>query len=298
MPRRGRVHFEGAIYHCYVRGNNKEMIFLSDNDKDKYISLIAKYKNIYDFKLYAYALMNNHVHLLIQVCSDPLSKIMQGIQQSYTQYINRTYQRVGHVFQQRYNCKLCTDSHYLFTLLKYIHYNPVKAELTDELEYKWSSHNYYSHRGTIKSNLVDKEDFFNLLGVDREDSNHVYSQIMNLQDDFEQSYTEAYMDMENVKAHSKEQAHARAEIEAAKAQIASSNDYTFEGAVKHVMKEYKLTEEQLKYSIKLGVEARRMLVFMCIRHNITTRDELSKYLNKTHSRISQLYQEAMKGVRL
>lgn len=143
MARKPRIHYPGALYHVIARGNNKENIFHEKKDKQKYLDLLKKYLDKYHFLLYAYVLMDNHLHLLIEVQDTTLSKIMQGLQLSYTQYFNVKYGRVGHVFQQRYKAFLCNKDEYLFTLIKYIHFNPVKAGFSESLDYEWSSHKEY-----------------------------------------------------------------------------------------------------------------------------------------------------------
>lgn len=106
----------------------------------------------FKFRLYAYVFMDNHAHMLMAADQAPLAKIMRGIQQSYTQYYNRKYGRVGHVFEQRYKAKLCKQDSYLVNLLRYIHKNPVRAGLTKSVDYRWSSHRAY-HTGDGR--LVD-----------------------------------------------------------------------------------------------------------------------------------------------
>jgi putative transposase len=73
--------------------------------------------------------MPNHVHLLVEVSSEPLSKFMQGLQQAYTQYFNRRHNKVGHLFQGRYHAILCDKDEYLLSLVRYIHLNPVRAKM-------------------------------------------------------------------------------------------------------------------------------------------------------------------------
>lgn len=80
MARKQRVHYEGALYHVICRGNNREYVFGKEEDKKIYLETVIRYKKKYNFKLYAYCIMGNHVHLLIEVDKVPLSKIMQGIQ--------------------------------------------------------------------------------------------------------------------------------------------------------------------------------------------------------------------------
>lgn len=93
--------------------------------------------------------MGNHVHILIETGETPLSKVFQGINQTYTANFNRKYRTVGHLFQGRYKAVLCDRENYRLALLKYIHYNPVRARIAETLaDYPWSSH--YSYIG--KSN--------------------------------------------------------------------------------------------------------------------------------------------------
>ncbi|OYD14337.1 hypothetical protein CH333_08310 [candidate division WOR-3 bacterium JGI_Cruoil_03_44_89] len=95
----------------------------------------------YDFFIYAYTLMSNHIHLLVEAGDTPLSKIMQGFLQSCTQYYNRKYKIVGHLFQSRYKAILCDKDVYLLQLLRYIHMNPVRAKIVESpSDYLWSSH--------------------------------------------------------------------------------------------------------------------------------------------------------------
>jgi REP element-mobilizing transposase RayT len=142
MPRKPRIHYEGALYHVIVRGNNKSYIFDNENDKLEYLKRVKKYKEKYKSKIYAFVIMDNHVHLLMEVSKTPLSKIMQLIQQTYTQYYNKKYNRTGHVFEQRYKAILCNKDEYLLALIRYIHKNPVKSNSSD-INYKWSSHQEY-----------------------------------------------------------------------------------------------------------------------------------------------------------
>ena len=140
-----------------ARGNRKENIFLSDNDYQKYISLLAQYKEKYCFKLYAYTLMPNHVHLLIETSETPLSKIMQGVQQSYTQYFNIKYRKVGHLFQGRYKALLCQKDIYLLVLVRYIHLNPVRLGISELVEYPWTSLTFYlieKDKGLVDTDIV------------------------------------------------------------------------------------------------------------------------------------------------
>lgn len=144
MARRPRVEYPGALYHVISRGNHRQQIFRASADYTRYCHLLEQYQFRYRFHLYAYVLMPTHIHLLLEAGPTPLSKIMQGLHQSYTLYFNRRYNLVGHLFQGRYKALLCQKDAYLLELVRYIHLNPVRARLTRTPEaYRWSSHGIY-----------------------------------------------------------------------------------------------------------------------------------------------------------
>jgi len=155
MARPPRIEFPGAFYHVLERGNQRQEIFLDDKDRGAFLERVQRYKKDTGFILYAYVLMPNHVHLLIETANVPLSKIMQLINLTYTQYFNRKYNEVGHVFQGRYKALLCDRDEYLLSLVRYIHLNPVRAGLVNKpSQYKWSSHSEYLGGG---KGIVDTE---------------------------------------------------------------------------------------------------------------------------------------------
>lgn len=144
MARKPRIHYQGALYHVIARGNQRQQVFLEEEDYQQYINRLITYQKRYPSTLYAYVLMSNHVHLLIEQGETPLFKIMQGLQQSYTIYFNRKYGKTGHLFQGRYKAILCDKDTYLLELIRYIHLNPVRARIVKQAgEYLWSSHRAY-----------------------------------------------------------------------------------------------------------------------------------------------------------
>jgi len=98
MARKPRIEFEVAFYHVITRGNQRQKIFKDDKDYKKYLEILFEYKKQYHYHLFAYVLMNNHVHLLLETKDIPLSRIQQGINQRYTMYFNKKYKTVGHLF--------------------------------------------------------------------------------------------------------------------------------------------------------------------------------------------------------
>ncbi|MGH8646887.1 MAG: transposase [Gammaproteobacteria bacterium] len=144
MARRPRVFAPGLLYHVIGRGNQRQTTFLRQADYQAYLERMATYRRKHGVVVWAYCLMPNHVHLLVETTGPPLAKFMQGVQQSYTQYFNRTHEKVGHVFQGRYQAIVCEKERYLVALIRYIHLNPVRAKLvTSPEQYAYSGHGAY-----------------------------------------------------------------------------------------------------------------------------------------------------------
>ena len=122
--------------------------------------------------------MNNHVHLLIEAREIPLSKIMQGFNQTYTMYYNRKYRTVGHLFQGRYKAILCDREAYLLGLLKYIHQNPIRAKAVKMLsEYEWSSHHAYTGKNNPLS-LADTDQVLRMFSENKTRARRKYREFM------------------------------------------------------------------------------------------------------------------------
>ncbi|MFC1657879.1 transposase [Candidatus Omnitrophota bacterium] len=141
MPRTKRMLLENACYHIINRGNQKQKIFIEGADFEKYLEICKHYKNRYKFKLYAYCLMPNHIHLIIDIKkTNDLAKIMQGLTQTYTSWFNNKYNKVGRLWQGRFKSMVIQKDKYLIDCLKYIELNPVRASLASSPGgYSWSS---------------------------------------------------------------------------------------------------------------------------------------------------------------
>ncbi|MBQ5759363.1 MAG: transposase, partial [Schwartzia sp.] len=125
MPRQPRT--PGEFFHVVVRGIGRQILFENDDDRRKYLALLEKYQEENDITLMAYCLMDNHVHLLIRDNNGSLSLFMKQMGVSYALYYNRKYERVGHLFQDRYKSEVVDREEYLLTAYRYILNNPVKA---------------------------------------------------------------------------------------------------------------------------------------------------------------------------
>ena len=178
MARKPRIEFEGAFYHVIVRGNQRQKIFKGKQDYLKYLQIIINYKASYHYYLYSYVLMSNHIHLLLEIRDTPLSKIMQGINQRYTMYFNRKYKTVGHLFQGRYKAILCDRDAYLLSLIKYIHLNPVRAKIVENIsQYQWSSHHEYAKK-TKKKGMIDVDQVLMMFSEDKISARKLYRAYM------------------------------------------------------------------------------------------------------------------------
>jgi len=159
MPRKPRLHFEGAFYHVTTRGNNQQKIFFNDSDRKKYLYFLRKAKEKFHFRLHAYILMQNHVHLIIETSEQgTISEIMHWLNTNYTKYFNWAHEKIGHLFQGRFHSALIDKDAYLLEVSRYVHLNPVRAGLLKHPKnYKWSSYSIYingSEDNFIEKNLI------------------------------------------------------------------------------------------------------------------------------------------------
>ena len=165
MPRKARQKSCLSIYHVILRGINQQIIFEDNYDYLQFISVLKFYKNICNFKLYAYCLMDNHIHLLIEHSDIELDIIMKKIEVKFVRWYNKKYQRIGNLFQDRYKSEPVNDMRYFQTVFRYVHQNPINAGLETSLgTYPWSSYHDYEFRD---NSFIDIEKILNLF------SNHL-----------------------------------------------------------------------------------------------------------------------------
>lgn len=144
MPRHRRVDIAGAVHHVISRGIERRAIFLDEADRNEFLDRLAKALEITGCRCYAWALLDNHFHLLIRTGERPLSDLMRRLLSGYAVYFNRRHQRHGYLYQNRYKSILCQEDSYLLELVRYIHLNPVRAGLVRSLEelnhFQWTGH--------------------------------------------------------------------------------------------------------------------------------------------------------------
>ncbi len=141
MSRPLRIEYPGAFYHVTARGNAREPIFLDDDDRTLFLTVLARTVEHMDWRCHAYCLMDNHYHLLIETPQGNLARGMRQLNGVYTQRFNRRHGRVGHVFQGRYKAILVERDNYLMELCRYVVLNPVRAGMVEDIaRYRWSSY--------------------------------------------------------------------------------------------------------------------------------------------------------------
>jgi putative transposase len=135
-----RIEFPGALYHVTSRGNARQSVFLSDEDRRRFLELLGMVVDRFHWNCHAYCLMDNHYHLMIETPEGNLSRGMRQLNGIYTQKFNWSHQRTGHVFQGRFKAILVEKDSYLLELSRYVVLNPVRAKIVENPEdWPWSS---------------------------------------------------------------------------------------------------------------------------------------------------------------
>lgn len=144
MPRRGRVDAPGALHHVMARGIERREIFCDDQDREIFLTRLEKALEETGTVCYAWALLPNHLHLLLVSGRKPVGRMMQAALGGYALYFNRRHRRGGHLFQNRFKSVLCEREPYLLELVRYIHLNPLRARVVRGLpgleRFPWSGH--------------------------------------------------------------------------------------------------------------------------------------------------------------
>ena len=165
MPRASRKQGESNVYHVMARGVGRQLIFEGDADRRAYLAILREELGSRDGCLLAWCLMDNHVHLLIQMSLNELSEMMRVVHSTYALFFNRCHDRVGHLFQGRFKSEPIEDERQLLTVLRYIHQNPVKAGISQTCDYPWSSYRAYLGLGD-KSGMTECEPILDMFASD------------------------------------------------------------------------------------------------------------------------------------
>lgn len=165
MPRGPRIDFAGALNHVIVRGIERRSIFKENKDKSELLRRIQEDLPLCGMQCFAWCIMKNHFHLLVQTGQIPLAEFMQRVLTGFAVYYNKKYKRIGHLFHNRYKSILCDKESYLLLLIRYIHLNPVKAKvinLNKLKTYRWTGHSEVLIG--IDDSLISREDVLQYFG--------------------------------------------------------------------------------------------------------------------------------------
>ena len=184
MARQARKNIDTPFLHIMVQGVNKEYIFYKEEYIEKYLEIIDKKIKDYSFEFIAYCIMSNHAHFLVYSKDiSEFGKFMQRVNLIYSQMYNRNEDRCGILFRNRYQSEPIYDTRYLINCIKYIHNNPVKANIVEKCEeYKYSSYNDYINNVGLSQTHIMKQLFGNECN---------YSKL------FDETYEKIYMDIED-----------------------------------------------------------------------------------------------------
>jgi len=179
MSRQPRFVLPGQPQHVIQRGNNRDIIFVCDDDYRFYLEKLGDACKRFECELHAYVLMTNHVHLLMTPqTTQSISKVMQSVGRYYVQYFNHQYQRTGTLWEGRYKSSLLDSESYLLTCHRYIELNPVRAGMVDHpSDYPWSS---YACNAVGKINpLISPHALYLQLGASDEERRNNYRELFD-----------------------------------------------------------------------------------------------------------------------
>lgn len=168
MARPLRIHAPGEFYHVMSRGNAKQNIFCSAADYKRYLHLLTHTTARFNVRCAAYCLMRNHVHLLLQPWTDPLCRLMQQLNSSYSLWFNRRHNKVGHLLQGRYRAQLIDSTEYFLRAVRYVVRNPVESGYVAEpVDWRWSSCRATLGRPSDLPQFLDLQHLWDAIGVDQ-----------------------------------------------------------------------------------------------------------------------------------
>lgn len=155
MARGPRKHGQTGFYHIILRGNDRQDIFFEDVDRILFIKKMNKYIEETGLSMYAFCLMNNHVHILVGNADSNMALFVKKLACSYVYYFNHKYDRIGHLFQSRYKSEPVDTAEYFKTVYRYILQNPEKLRLEAGISYRWSSLNWEGKLKSLNVRYVD-----------------------------------------------------------------------------------------------------------------------------------------------
>ena len=178
-----RLQSPGSLFHIMARGIDGRNLFNDDNDHYEFLNRFRKSLFESGYRCISWSLMDNHYHLFVQSNENPLSSLMRPLNSGYARWYNKKYKRNGYLFQDRFKSVLCQDSQHTSELIRYIHLNPLRANLISSydklIDWKWASHNVLlGNVNAIGEDIVDRKAVLDRFGQNENDALRIYSQYM------------------------------------------------------------------------------------------------------------------------
>jgi len=284
MARSKRYHYPGSFFHVMLRGNQGQDIFYSDQDRYNMCLLLQEGTERFGHRIHAFCFMRNHIHLLIQVGEVSLSKIIQNLAFRHTRKINNRLNRLGRLYQGRFKSILIEEEVYFLRLLRYIHRNPVRANIAMRSEdYIWSSHRAYLNKNPIS--WVTKDYALAKFSKNREEAILLFSsycgssetdlELDELRNDFKDGQV---LGNDNF-------------LEEVRGQNAISIEklLPFETIIEAVCKLLDLQKEQITINTKSPkiAYAKGMISRLAIEKSKVSKEYIALYMNRDSSRVSR-----------
>jgi putative transposase len=299
MARPLRLSYENAVYHITARGNRKESIYYSDDDRRVFLEKLGETGEKYSFVCYTFCLMDNHYHLFIKTSFSNISEGMHYLNASYTNWFKAKHRVVGVVFQGRYKSILVEEDSHAVQLSAYIHLNPVRGGMVNHPgEYQWSS--YLDYMGKRRSfSWLDTQfilaQFDDALGRARKKyENYVLNNLM-MENPLKDSYKGIALGGEGFIEKIKEKIQSLGP----KREIVETKDaglYTPEEIIQKVMAEMSISREEI-FRKRKGNFYRQMTLYLLKKHTPLSLKEIGKMFQMDYAAVSQAckrYEERIK----
>jgi REP element-mobilizing transposase RayT len=182
MPRQARLDSPGTLHHVIIRGIEKKKIVSCDQDRQDFVARMGTIALETETSVYAWALMTNHAHILLRSGPSGLSRYMRRLLSGYAISYNRRHRRHGHLFQNRYKSIVCEEDSYFKELVRYIHLNPLRAKLVDNLT-KLDRYRYCGHSvlmGRVKNDWQDRDYVLEWFGSKEGEAKRAYRRFVKM----------------------------------------------------------------------------------------------------------------------
>lgn len=283
MARPYRLQAEGCFYHITSRGDDRKKIFLNETDYRKFLEYLKIVKEKFKFYLYAYCLMGNHYHLLLEITQPNLSRIMQSLNTAYTVYYNVKRKRCGHLFQGRYKSILVEADSYFAELTRYIHLNPVRAKIVaNPAEYPWSSYGTYIHVGNNRNDsLIDIDRVKEFLAMDLKQYRNFIEDAKDYPNPFKDTYAGFILGCAKF---------IQDKLNQLKDEI-KSKDFAYKRAIRSLVEPedilrtvanyFKIDKEKMRTSVSRPMTAKKAAIYFLRKETGLTSAQIGKIFNMT-----------------